>query len=56
MQTSAKRYGIQMKLPFASEWIRAGSIRNGKDVLGSMNRPSEEWLSDCEKERTLTSE
>jgi len=54
MQTSANKYGVQMELPLATEWTRAGSVWCGSDVLQSAKRPSEEWLSDCGKERTLT--
>jgi len=56
MQTSANKYGVQMELPLATEWTRAGSVWCGSDVLQSAKRPSEEWLSDCEKERTLTAD
>jgi RNA-directed DNA polymerase len=54
MQTSDNKYGVQMQLPLAMEWTRAGSVWCGADVFLSAKRPSEEWLSDCEKERTLT--
>ena len=56
MQTSANKYGVQMKLPLAAEWTRTGSVWCGADVFQSAKRPSEEWLSDCEKERTLTAD
>lgn len=56
MQTSVNKHGVQMKLPLAAEWTVAGSMWCGADVFQSTKRPSEEWLSDCEKERTLTAD
>ncbi len=54
MQTSDNKYGVQMELPLAMEWTRAGSVWWGAEVFPSAKRPSEEWLSGCERERTLT--
>jgi len=54
MQTSANKYGVQMKLPLAMEWTDAGLVWCGADVFQSAKQPREEWLSDCEEERTLT--
>lgn len=54
MQTSVNKYGTQMWLPLVGEWGISGSVWRGEDVLLSAKRQSEEWLSDCEKERTLT--
>ena len=52
MQTTANKYGTQMKLPGAVEWVRAGSNWKGPDVFSGPNQASVEWLSDCEKERS----
>ena len=54
MQTSVNKYGVQMKLSLMAEWTDAGSLWCGADVYQSAKQASEEWLSDCEKERTLT--
>lgn len=54
MYNSDNRYGVQMKLPGAAEWTTAGSVWCGSDVYQSAKRPSEEWLSDCARERNLT--
>ena len=56
MQTSANKYGVQMELPLAMECTVAGSVWCGSDVILSAKRRSEEWLSDCEKERNLTAD
>lgn len=45
-----------MKLPLVTECTRAGLVWCGADVYQSAKRPSEEWLSDCEKGRTLTAD
>lgn len=52
MQTTANKYGTQMKLAGSVEWVRAGSDWHGTDVLSAPGHASVEWLSDCEKERS----
>lgn len=41
MQTSANKYGVQMELPLAAEWTRAGLVWCGAEVFQAAKRPSE---------------
>ena len=54
MRKPAKPVMNQMELSSKGEWFGSGSVWNGKEVFLAMNRRSEEWLSDCSFERSLT--
>ena len=51
---SDKQHKGQMQFAEQVEWQRVGWMWNGRDVFSAMRTPTEEWLADCEKERTLT--
>ena len=44
----------QMTLSNKDEWFGAGTVWSGKEVFVATKRRSAEWLSDCERERSLT--
>lgn len=54
MKNSVKQQNGQMNLASQGEWPLAGSMWHGRDVFSAIRTPTEEWLADCKRERTLT--
>ena len=54
MEPSANSIGSQMYLPGGEEWGLADSVWSGLNVYQCSGHPSEGWVSDCERSKTLT--